>query len=281
MFRYLALAAVLLGCAPPAVIRADDTTYRRALEHYKTTRRLITESLAPEDDQAMFLQAEGLWRYRFEAAPRSALSYVALAGAAIVQLPVLESYSGALDLYTLRVKTTDGAVQLWETLLARDPQTPLRPLVMYRLGWAYRNVIASGFPRTSDKAFDAVAADSSLAAYAAAAKQVAHKSQPRAAFWSIVPGGGQLYTGHTASGVIRLGIAVASLAAFVVPTVLAYERRDNLSWSADWPLLVSAAVGGTVLAFDYSSSYDDATRTVLEYNEQREAEFERAHPDAP
>jgi hypothetical protein len=232
----------------------------------------------------MFLQAEALWRYRFEPAPRSALSYLALAGAAIIELPVLESYSGSLDLYNLRVKTGDGAIQLWETLLARDPQTPLRPLVLYRLGWAYRNVIASGFPRTSDEAFDEIAAhaaSSPVAPFAAAARHVAHKSQSTATLWSIAPGAGQIYTRHYASGAIRLVIAAASLASVVVPSVLAYERRDSLSWHSDWPLLVSAAVGGTVLALDYSSSYDNAMRTVLEYNEQREAEFEQQHPDAP
>jgi hypothetical protein len=37
------------------LIRGDDTAYRRAIEHYKRTRQLVAETLAPDNDQAMFL----------------------------------------------------------------------------------------------------------------------------------------------------------------------------------------------------------------------------------
>ncbi len=62
--------------------------------------------------------------------------------------------------------------------------------------------------------------------------------------------------------------------------MIAYERRD-LNISSDWPLLVSGVVGATVLAVDYTNSYTDALRAVLEYNERSERAFEDDHPDAP
>jgi hypothetical protein len=63
--------------------------------------------------------------------------------------------------------------------------------------------------------------------------------------------------------------------------VIAYQRSGDLSWNKDWPLLVTGIAGATVLAIDYTNSYQAALRAVLEHNEQVEADFEAAHPDAP
>jgi hypothetical protein len=74
---------------------------------------------------------------------------------------------------------------------------------------------------------------------------------------------------------------MAAATAVIIPVTIAYGRRGDLSWDNDWPLLVSGVVGATALAIDYTSSYKDALRAVLEYNERAEAAFEDAHPDAP
>src|SRR5262245_17789335 len=111
--RVLALLAVA-ACGRSVLIPPTDATYRRALDRYKHTRELVAQSSAPDDDQAIFLQAEALYRYRYAAPPRSAGSYFAQIGAAVVDLPALQSLAGSLDLYALRLKANDGAVQLWE-----------------------------------------------------------------------------------------------------------------------------------------------------------------------
>jgi hypothetical protein len=67
----------------------------------------------------------------------------------------------------------------------------------------------------------------------------------------------------------------------VVPAVVAYERRDSLSWSRDWPLLATGLACVIVLTIDYSSSYDDALRAVTEFNERRQDEFDARHPNGP
>lgn len=198
--RSLVLAVLsLAGCSHSVLIQRDDQTYRAAIDRYQRTRQMITASLAPDDDQAMFLQAEGFYRYRFAPPGRSAASYLAQGTAALINLPVLDSLASSLDMYSLRVRIDDAAVQLWESLLFHNPSTPLRPLTLYRLGWAYRNTLASGFPGSSEAAFDQLAQQfpgSPLAPLAVAARRVPWKSQSKATAWSIVPGLGQMYTGH-------------------------------------------------------------------------------------
>lgn len=281
----LAVAAVVFvgSCGHSLLIAHDDATYRRAIVRYQRTRQLVAESLAPDDEQVMFMEAEGMFRYRFAPPPRSTGSYLAEVAASAIDLPALEAVAGSLDLFSLRLKTYDGSVQLWETLLANAPATKLRALALYRLGWAYRNATASGLPRDSDKAFDELArtTDAPLAPLAKAAHATRWKSPGAATAWSLVPGLGQLYVGHVGSGLTRLGIALVAATAIVVPAVIALERRDDLSFGRDWPLLVTGLVGASVLTLDYSSSYQDALRSVIDYNERSEADFEDAHPDAP
>ena len=90
-----------------------------------------------------------------------------------------------------------------------------------------------------------------------------------------------MYAGEYGNGAFRLGIALAAATAVIIPVTIAYERRGDLTWDSNWPLLVSGIVGATVLAIDYTNSYKDALRAVLEYNEREEAAFEDAHPEAP
>jgi hypothetical protein len=278
----LAVLALAAACSHSVLIRRDDQTYRRALEHYQRTRRLVAASFAAPDDEAMFVQAEGLFRYRF-AQRRSTGAVMAELAASATDLPMLEAVAGSLDLFALRLKTNDGAIQLWETLLERSPKTPLRAFALYRLGWAYRNHVVTGFVGSSDVVFDALVRDypgSELAGLAAAAKHVPYKSPSTATAWSILPGAGQIYAGEVRNGTVRLAIALAAATAVAVPSVIAYEKSE-ITFRDDWPLLLTGIAGATVLAVDYTNSYQDALRAVLEYNERSERAFEDAHPGAP
>jgi hypothetical protein len=205
--------------------------------------------------------------------------------AAITEFPVLQSLAGSLDLLDVRLRSSDAAIQLWETLLANRPATALRPLTLYRLGWAYRTSGVSGLPRESgDDAWDALAHESPgthLAALALEAKSVPWKSKGAAAGWSVLPGLGQYYVGEKWNGTARLAVALAALTAVVVPVWIAYDRRSDLTWSRDWPLLATSVGGLIVLSIDYTTSYEDAMRGVVEWNERAEAAFDDAHPDAP
>jgi hypothetical protein len=71
------------------------------------------------------------------------------------------------------------------------------------------------------------------------------------------------------------------LAAVVVPVYVGYQRRTELTWQRDWPLLAASVGGLIVLSFDYTTSYEDAMRGAVEWNERAEASFQDAHPDAP
>lgn len=274
------------GCASPSVlISADDSTFAEAQSSLRRTTALVEKSGAPEAERVLFLQAEGFYRYRFLPPARGKAAFLAEAAASITDFPAFQSLAGSLSLLDLRLRATDSAIQLWETFLERYPQTKLRPLALYRLGWAYRYASAAGLPRESpDQAFDGLIKDyggTPLAVTASNAKNIPWKSKSTAATRSLLPGLGQIYVGETKSGVIRLSIATAAAVAIAIPIITAINRDRDLSWSKDWPLLATGLGGLIVLSFDYTSSYEDAMRGVVQRNERAESEFNRTHPDAP
>jgi hypothetical protein len=285
--RSLLLAAFLgsTGCARSALIRDDDVAFARASARLERTAAEVEESGAPAQERAIFLQAEAMYRYRFTPSGRGTASFAAEAAAAVTDFPVLQSLAGSLDLADLRMKSADAAAQIWESFLLRYPRSPLRPLALYRLGWAYRNVGISGLPRRSgDEAFDELArseAPPAIVAAVPAARRVPWKSKDAASSWSLVPGLGQFYVGEPVSGAVRLAVALAAAAAIVTPAVIGATRASELTWKHDWPLLAIGVGGLIVLSFDYTSSYEDAMRGVVEWNERAEAKFDDEHPDAP
>jgi hypothetical protein len=278
-------AACLCGCGDSMVIRDDDATFARAQERLVRTSRTLETLKAPPEERALFMQAEGFYRYRFARKTRATGSYAAEAAAAITDLPAFQSMAGSLDLLDLRYRTPDNAAQLWETFIAQYPDSKLAPLALYRLGWAYRSVGASGLPRDDpDQAFDALIArepGSKLAEIARDAKNVPWKSKATARRRSLIPGLGQLYVGEIGSGLLRFGIAAVAIAAFVAPTYVAAEHSSDLSWRDDWALLGTGLLGLTVLSLDYSNSYQASMESVVRWNERAEDEFDRAHPQAP
>lgn len=281
------LAAVAAGCGHTSLIRPDDPVLDDSQRRLAATAAAVEASGAPPVERLQFMQAEGLYRYRFQPPPRNLASTAAVVAAVVIELPAFQALAGSLDLYDLRVRSADGAIHLWETLLARDPHTALRPLTLYRLGWAYRNAGASGFPRASgDAAWDeliAAAPGSLLAALAGEARREPWKSKSKdtATRLSLIPGLGQFYLGQTLSGSVRLAIGLGSVAMIAVPLYAAYQRRHDLSWSHDWPLLATGLGGLFVLSIDYTLSYQDAMRGVVEFNDRVEADFEARHPGAP
>ncbi len=274
------IAGLLNACAASSVlIRQDDQTFSRAQQQLQRTEKTVDELKPEPSERILFMQAEGFYRYRFLPSERSTGKYLAEAAAAITDFPGFQSLAGSLGLQELRFRAPDSAVQLWETLLELHPQTRLRPLTLYRLGWAYRSVGTQGLPRSSPEAFNELIKEqpnSSLAAFAKEAKTVPWKSKETAAVRSLIPGFGQMYLGETRNGLVRLGIAVAALVAVAAPAYAAARGR-HVS-----PLEVAAGLGGLiVLSFDFTSSYDDAVRGVVRWNERAESEFNRANPSAP
>jgi hypothetical protein len=273
------------GCASTVLIPPTDATFARAQRRLASTATRVEALNVPADERLLFMQAEGFFEYRYALASRGTLSSLGEFAAAATDFPALQSFAGSLDLLDLRLRSVNSAIQLWETLLAQKPGTALRPLALYRLGWAYPNSDVLGLPREGGHdAFAALIAENpntQLASLAGEAERVPMKKKSTAAAWSVVPGLGQFYEGRALSGTIRLGIALGSLAAVVAPAVVAYERRSDLTWHHDWPLLATSLAGLFVLSFDYTASYEDAMRGVVEWNERAEADFEGRHPEAP
>ena len=277
----VAAAALMGGCSTSSVlIRPDDPTFTQSQQRMQRTITLVDEANPQPAERALFLQAESFYRYRFEPPPHNTMSYLAEAAAVITDFPAFQSLAGSFDLVDLRLRASDSAIQLWETLLSRYPQTTLRPLTLYRLGWAYRNASAAGLPRQSpDEAFNSLIKEQPalpIAGFAREAKEVPWESKATAATWSLIPGLGQIYVGETGNGIVRLAVAVVAAVAVAVPAYITAHRRSN-----DWPLLATGLGGLIVLSFDYTSSYEDAMRGVVEWNERAEDSFNHVHPEAP
>jgi hypothetical protein len=273
------------SCASSVLVGPHDLTFQSAQEHLAATAARVDRHSPPPAERVLFLQAEALYRYRLDPPPRGTLSYLAQGAAAVTDFPAFQALAGALDLADLRVRMYDGAVQLWETFLQRYPGSQLRPLGLYRLGWAYRSAGASGLPRRSgDDAFQTLMRESpgtQLADLAHDALTTPWKSKSMATGLSLVPGLGQFYVGERLNGVLRLALALTALTLVAVPIVIAYDRRQDLSWKHDWPLLVTGVGGLALLSIDYTAAYQDALRGVVDFNERAENAFESRHAHAP
>lgn len=273
------------ACSTSIAIRKDDPAFSRAQDRLGRTKVVVSQTNAAEDEQLRFIQAEGFYRYRFAFPRRSLGTHLAQAAAVALELPALQALAGSLDVMELRLRSYDGAVQLWEALLIDHPRTTLRPLTLYRLGWAYRSAAVAGLPRESgDQALDQLIREypeSEFSILANAAKVVPWKSKDTATGLTIIPGLGQMYVGEHLNGSVRLAVALAAAVMIVVPFIVGYQRRDDLAWKRDWPLLGTAIGGFVILSVDYTTAYQDAMRGVVQFNERAEQEFEDHHPNAP
>jgi hypothetical protein len=281
------LAVGLLGCGGSVLVRPDDTTFARAQLRLARTAAVAATTAAPEAERTLFMQAESLYDYRFDPPARGVGNYLLQTIAVASEFAPLQAMASSAGLFELRLRVHDGAVQLWEMLLARHPQTSLRPLTLYRLGWAYRSVGVGGLPREDgDEAFAELIGQhpqSPLAALAAEARAVRHKSQDTAIALSLIPGLGQMYAGETANGAARLAAALACAAIILVPSILLYRRvsdRDGFSGN-DWPYVAAPFVGIILLNVAYTTAYQDAVRAAVQFNERAEESFADRHPEAP
>jgi Tetratricopeptide repeat len=284
----VALGACAGACSGSVLVRPDDVTFARAQRRLTRTAAAVAAVAPPEPEQALFMQAEALYDYRFDPPARGVGNYLAQTIAVASEFAPLQALASSAGLFELRLRVHDGAVQLWEVLLARHPGTALRPLALYRLGWAYRSVGVGGLPRADgDHAFTELQErypGSPLARLGLEARKVPKKSQDTAIGLSLVPGLGQMYAGEPLNGAVRLAAALACAALIVVPGYLLYRRvgdRDRLVLAEDWPYLATPFVGIILLNVAYNTAYQDAIRAAVQFNERAEETFEQRHPEAP
>jgi hypothetical protein len=262
-WRYIVLlmaaAAAACACAPSALIKPEDPSFDQGSNGFQSSIHTVTGAIAGPDE-ALLLQAEAFYQYRFELGPQG-------------------SRAVSPGMGRFRMQAYDGAIQLYEALLQRCPDSARRPLALYRLGWAYRNVSLDGFPRDPaqplrelQKAFP----KSPLARLASEALAVPYKAPAKAAAWSLLPGAGQVYVGRWGNGCLRLSLASAFSAAMLVPPALML-RDQRFNWAGAL-LSLSGLIG---LQVTYGNANEDAKRLAVEFNEGQEARFRSAHLEAP
>ncbi len=278
---FMFAVVAITGCAsPPILIQKDDPTYLRAQRRLQRTLVLVDGMKVSPAERTMFMQAESFYRYRFEQPPRSNKTLFTEVLAAATDFPLFQSLASSFDLFNLRVRAPDAAVQIWESFLKRYPNSKLQPLVLYRLGWALRSVGVTGFKHTNpNDAFNELIHEdpkSQLAVYAHEAEKVPWRSKRVADARSLIPGLGQFYVGDDKGGAIRLAAAILGALAIAYPTYVGIKNQ-NVTW-ADATL----GLGGLILlSFDYTNAYENAQWGVLKWNERAEKEFDAAHPNAP
>jgi hypothetical protein len=278
MRRLWVLAPLLAACATSPLIRADDPEFRDAQERLAATRVRVQRDASSPEDASLFLQAESFYRYRWLFNLHDGRSYALQTVAAAVDFGPLSAFASSNGVGDLRLLAYDGAAQLFEAHLARFPQSPLAPLSLWRLGWAYRAGETEAFARGTDDVFSELVKrrDPIFSPLAASARATPWRSQDTAATLSILPGLGQIYAGETLNGVVRMALAIGFAALFTVPLVAAVHQ-DSLGWKR----LAASSAGLIGLQVDYTTSYQDAQRAALEFDEREEAAFLAAHPDAP
>jgi hypothetical protein len=116
-FGSMISGALIWGCSSASVLVArDDSTFQYSQARLRRTAEVVAGLKAPADESALFLQAEGFYRYRFGPLEPSSTSYLLEAASAITDFPGLQSFAGSMSLSDIRLRSPDSAVQLWETL---------------------------------------------------------------------------------------------------------------------------------------------------------------------
>ena len=283
----MVMAPLIYACAPSVLIKKDDPKFEHARERFlKTVIQIQTEAHSDNigignisADMALFLQAEAYNRYRLEMQEPSARSVATKALAATTDFAPLSVWAASTEINQLRMQSYNGAAQLYEAFLDRYPDSKLRPLALYRLGWVYRNVSIEGFPRNEQEALEELLRKYPASPYAPLAMEmnrIPFKSQATATAWSLIPGAGQMYVGDWTLGVIHLSIATAFAAISIVPPLLMVKNQK-----LDWLGLGISLAGIVGLQVSYTIAYQDAQHKAIRSNENQEMEFERKHPEAP
>jgi len=267
---FAAAALLAAGCAPSPLLRPDDATFAAADVRFAAVSESILGQAGPrklDAQEALFLRAEALYDYRFALTRGgTASSYLAQLAAAATDFAPFTVVAASGGLFELRLRAYDGAAQLYEAFLERYPSSRLRPLALYRLGWAYRSRYTEGFPRGPDEALAQLEREfphSPLATLVPDARATPWKSQDTAALWSLLPGAGQIYVGETGNGLARLTIASAFAALAIVPLVVLVKNH-----SVEWLPIVLSTAGFIGLQVSYTAALQDAQRGVLNFNER-------------
>src|SRR6478735_5383731 len=88
----VAVGALAAGCGHSTLIRRDDPVLDDSQRHLVKTAAAVEALAAPPAERLLFMQAEGFYRYRFQAPPRSAASTVAVIAAAITDVPAFQAW---------------------------------------------------------------------------------------------------------------------------------------------------------------------------------------------
>jgi tetratricopeptide (TPR) repeat protein len=155
-----------------------------------------------------------------------------------------------------------GAVRLLEELVRQYPTTHIGYRAAYLIGWGYL------WQRRWAEAHDAFARISvtspydvsgqRLAAALASTPELPHRSPAVAKFLStVLPGGGQMYTGHALDGLIGLGLHGALIAGTVGAAGAGLEGAAGIGVFFTWGFYRTQRANAASLAADFNSQVEE------------------------
>jgi len=155
--------------------------------------------------------------------------YLAEGAAAAFDFPALQSIAASLDLFDLRLKANDGAIQIWETLLVRYPRTPQDSATHWSIipgaGQIYAGEAGNGLTRVGIAlgGIAMVVVPSVLAAVKASRNE------------HISTGEGLAYAGVAVGGLVVLSIDYSLAYQDALRAVMQFNEREEMKFEDRHP----------------------------------------------
>lgn len=96
VFILLLLNCTVACTATPLILRTPDAAIMRSQKRLIRTAQYVDQQKAAEPERILFLQAEGLYDYRFVFPSRDVSGYLAEVAAAVTDFPAFQSLAGIL-----------------------------------------------------------------------------------------------------------------------------------------------------------------------------------------
>jgi tetratricopeptide (TPR) repeat protein len=154
------------------------------------------------------------------------------------------------------------AIRLFQDLMRRYPESPMAQRAAYLIGWGYVRQRRWADARQAFTRVDAAspyrASSARLAAALAIPPELPHRSPTVARVLStVLPGTGQIYTGHTLDGIIGLGLHGALIAGTIGAVGAGLEGAAGIGAFFTWGFYRTQMSNAATLAQDFNTQAEE------------------------
>jgi tetratricopeptide (TPR) repeat protein len=154
------------------------------------------------------------------------------------------------------------AIRLFQELIRQNPESRIAQRAAYLIGWGYVRQQRWAEARDAFARIDATslyhASGERLAAALASPPELPHRSPTVARILStVLPGTGQIYTGHTLDGLIGLGLHGALIAGTVAGVGAGLEGAAGIGAFFTWGFYRTQMSNAATLARDFNAQAEE------------------------